>query len=85
MTIKLDEKLAPADLADEADVEEWFRRLVERGINFHPEETFEEMVNLKTGARTFSRKDARRLDELMDRANEICEPSAVALRVFAQR
>jgi hypothetical protein len=78
----LDEALAPATLLDEAAVEAWFRGLLAAGINFHPEESFREMVNLNTGAKCFRAEDAIRLDRLMDRAYELCDTCEVAVRVF---
>ena len=79
--IELDDQLAPASLTDEEAVEGWFRALHSRGIGFHPEETFAEIVDLKTGSRMFRPQDAARLDSLMDQANAVCEPCSVALRV----
>jgi hypothetical protein len=35
MTVTMDDRLAPRDLRDEADVEAWFRALVDAGLNFH--------------------------------------------------
>ena len=80
--IDLDPQIAPARLDDEKDVEEWFRALHAKGINFHPEESFRELVQLKTGVKLFRTEDADRLDDLMDRAADLCEPSEVALRVL---
>jgi hypothetical protein len=78
----LNEALAPATLPDEAAVEAWLRALLAAGINFHPEESFRELVDLNTGAKCFRAEDANRLDRLMDRAYELCDPCEVAVRVF---
>lgn len=80
--IDLNDRIAPAELKDEEAVEAWMTALVEAGVNFHPEETFRELFDVKTGVRTFRPEDADRLDELMDRAAAICEPAEVAIRVF---
>lgn len=82
VALDLNEGLAPATLPDEAAVEAWLRALLAAGINFHPEESFRELVDLKTGASCFSAKDASRLDRLMDRAYEVCDPCEVAVRVL---
>jgi hypothetical protein len=82
VAVDLNEELAPAALPDEAAVEAWLRALLAAGINFHPEESFRELVEVKTGARCFRAEDARRLDRLMDRAYELCDPCEVAVRVF---
>jgi hypothetical protein len=82
VAVSLNEELAPAALPDEAAVEAWLRALIAAGINFHPEESFRELVNFKTGARCFSAEDAKRLDRLMDRAYELCDPCELAVRVL---
>lgn len=82
VAVDLNEELAPAALPDEAAVEAWLRALLAAGINFHPEESFRELVDVRTGARCFRVEDARRLDRLMDRAYELCDPCEVAVRVF---
>ncbi|MGE0065817.1 MAG: hypothetical protein AB7T48_00530, partial [Solirubrobacterales bacterium] len=74
VAVDLNEELAPSTLPDEAAVEAWLRALLAAGNNFHPEESFRELVDVRTGARSFSAEDARRLDRLMDRAFEHCDP-----------
>ncbi|HSR94762.1 MAG TPA: hypothetical protein VLK56_07840 [Solirubrobacterales bacterium] len=76
--------MAPATLSDLAAVEAWLGALLNAGINFHPEESFGELVDLKTGARCFSVSDANRLDRLMDRAYELCDPYEVAVRLISE-
>lgn len=83
-TMKLDEKIAPIDLSTETAVAEWFRALRARGINFHPEESFAELVNGETGPPLFSAEDAERLDALMGLAYEVCDPCGVALRLVQE-
>ncbi len=82
--IELDDGLAPQELPDEAAVESWFRELISRGINFHPEETFAEIVD-GSGARTFLPEDAERLDVLMRKASRVCDPTTVAMRLSYER
>lgn len=82
VAISLDGELAPATLADEAAVEAWLWALLAAGINFHPEESFRELVDFKTGAKCLSAEDASRLDRLMARAYELCDPCEVAVRVL---
>lgn len=83
-TMKLDERIAPLDLSTETAVAEWFRALRARGINFHPEESFAELVNGETGRPLFSAEDAERLDALMGLAYEVCDPCGVALRLIRE-
>ena len=82
VAIGLDKRLAPGSLPDVAAVEAWLRALLAAGINFHPEESFGELVDVETGARCFGARDAKRLDRLMDRAYELCDPCEVAVRVL---
>jgi hypothetical protein len=83
-TMKLDENIAPIDLSTETAVAEWFRALRARGINFHPEESFAELVDGETGRPLFSAEDAERLDALMGLAYEVCDPCGVALRLIRE-
>ncbi|TMK57406.1 MAG: hypothetical protein E6G51_06485 [Actinobacteria bacterium] len=80
-TMKLDEKIAPIDLSTETAVAEWFRALLARGVNFHPKESFAELVNGETGRPLFGAEDAERLDALMGIAYEVCDPCALAVRL----
>lgn len=84
-TFKIDERTAPASLSDVSAVEEWFRALLDAGINFHPEESFGEMVFFETGDKLFRPEDAARLDRMMERAYELCDPCEIAVRVFESR
>lgn len=81
-TMKLDEKIAPIDLSTETAVAEWFRALLARGVNFHPEESFAGVVNGEGRRPLFSAEDAERLDALMGLADEVCNPCGVALRLI---
>src|SRR4051794_6642762 len=82
--MKLDGRIAPIDLSTETAVAEWFRALLARGINFHPEESFAVLVNGDTGRPLFSAEDAERLDALMGLAYEVCDPCGVALRLVSE-
>jgi len=84
-TMKVDGPLAPSSLPDEAAVEAWLQALLDAGINFHPEESFGEMVYVGTGAACFSAEDAERLDRLMAMAYEVCDPCEVGVRLFEAR
>jgi hypothetical protein len=83
-TMKLDERIAPIDRSTETAVAEWFRALLARGINFHPEESFAELVNGETGRPLFSAEDGERLDAPMGLAYEVCDPCGVALRLIRE-
>lgn len=60
-------------LANVADVKEFFGWLLDEGINFHPEDSFSNYINVKTKGPSFSKEVADELDGLMDQAWKICE------------
>jgi hypothetical protein len=82
--MKLDDQIAPADLSTESAVDAWFRALGARGVEFHPEETFAELIDTGTGKPTFRLEDAEQLDRRMRLAYEVCDPCAVALRIVKE-
>lgn len=82
--MELDDQIAPEDVPTEGAVEAWLRALRAGGIEIHPEETFAELINMSNGKFTFRSADAERLDRLMERAYEVCDPCAVALRIVMQ-
>jgi hypothetical protein len=81
-TLTIDQRTAPASLRDLAAVEDWLRALLDAGINFHPEESFGELVFVGTGDKCFRPVDANRLDRLMERAYELCDPCEVSVRII---
>lgn len=55
------------------DVKTFFNYLVnERRVNFHPDNSFEEYVDLATGKKTFSDEECKLFDDLMREAFNIC-------------
>lgn len=82
--MELDDQIAPADLSTESAVDAWFRVLRARGVEFHPEETFTELINTDTGKPTFRVEDAEQLDRRMRLAYEVCDPCGVALRLVME-
>ncbi len=59
-------------LHDRADIKRWFQGLLDYGINFHPDNDFDEYVEYGTGGkRVFTSAEAKRLDKMMDDAFEI--------------
>lgn len=82
--MELDDQIAPADLSTESAVDAWFRALRARGIEIHPEETFAELIDTKTGKPTFRLEDAEQLDRRMGLAYEVCDPCGVALRILME-
>ena len=52
----------------------FFNALNRESLAFHPDDTFTNYINLETEEPCFSEKEALRLDGLMDKCFEICEP-----------
>lgn len=42
-------------------------------LQFHPDDSFEDYVSIETGAATFSKVEAKYLNELMNKCFEVCE------------
>lgn len=59
-------------ITDRADIRRWFQKLLDYGVNFHPDNDFDEYVELGTGGRrVFTNVEAKRLDRMMNDAFEI--------------
>jgi hypothetical protein len=52
----------------------FFDALNRASIAFHPDDNFTNYIDLETKEPCFSEKEALRLDELMNKCFEICEP-----------
>lgn len=54
------------------DVETFFAELLAKNVNFHPDDSFEDIVYFEQNIDVFSKKEAKRLDKLMDDSMKIC-------------
>ena len=52
------------DLDTKSDIRKWFQKLLDHGINFHPDDSFGDYVD-QNGKRLFTRAEARRLNSTM--------------------
>lgn len=59
------------------DVETFFHNLIEEGINAHPDELFENYVNMETGEPIFTAGEAAHRDALMEKSFDLCETAGV--------
>ena len=60
------------------DVEVFFRYLVvERKVNFHPDDDFANYVSLKDHTPTFSDEEVAIYNRLMDESFEVCEKASI--------
>lgn len=54
------------------DVHEFILQLVGEGLNYHPDEAFENYINLETGEPSYSPDEAALRNRLNDQCFEIC-------------
>ncbi len=52
----------------------FFKALNQASLAFHPDDSFTNYIDLETKEPCFSESEAMRLDGLMDKCFEICEP-----------
>jgi hypothetical protein len=72
-------------LQNAADVRDWFRALWQSGWNFHPEDTFTDMVG-PGGAPAADPITLAEMDRAMDRAYDlVSDPCAVILDIIEPR
>jgi hypothetical protein len=55
------------------DVKTFFHDILKEGINAHPDELFENYVNIETGEQIFTTEEADFRDKLMEKSYSICE------------
>jgi len=61
------------DIKTLADVQQFMHDLVKEGVNAHPDELFENYVNLETGEPTYTAEEATLRNLLMSQSFDICE------------
>jgi hypothetical protein len=60
-------------IESESDVRKWFKELINvHNVSFEIDGSFEDIVSHETGNPFFSKKEAKRLDKLMEKAVQIC-------------
>jgi hypothetical protein len=64
------------------DVRRWFRAMRAHGVNFHPEDSFADMVD-NAGVASFTSEEATNMDDAMAKAYDVAgDPCAIALEVL---
>lgn len=56
------------------DVRAFFEELKQQGVNFHPDDNFNDYVDVETGQSSFSAAQAAELNDKLDQAFEVCAP-----------
>lgn len=66
------------------DVEEFFRHIVhERGVNFHPDDMFEDYTFYDNDVKAFYLEECSIYNNLMEQSFEICEKEGVDIYKMA--
>jgi len=59
------------------DVAIYMQNIIEEGVNAHPDELFENYINIKTGEPSYSVEEAASRNLLMIKSFEVCEKASV--------
>ena len=59
------------------DVIAFAKQLTKEGVNFHPDDDFNDYINLETQEPTYSKEDADFRNELMNQCFSVCEKNGV--------
>ena len=55
------------------DVKDFFNELKSEGLNFHPDTSFADYVNIETGLTFYTEEEVKRRDGLLNQAFEVCD------------
>lgn len=59
------------------DVVDFAKQLIKEGVNFHPDDDFNDCVNLESQEPTYSKEEADFRNELMKQCFSVCEKNGV--------
>ncbi len=59
------------------DVKQFARQLISEGLSFHPDDDFNDYVNLQTNVPTYNEEDAEIRNNLMNDCFEVCDKEGV--------
>lgn len=63
----------PGSIKTVADVKTFFRHLTSEGVNFHPDNPFEDYIHIETKKPTFTKAEAAKRNKLMQQAFAVCD------------
>ena len=55
------------------DVKTFFEELLSEGLNFHPDDQFEDYINYETKEPTYTEEEAALRNNLLEQAFQVCE------------
>ena len=59
------------------DVVAFAKQLIKEGVNFHPDDDFNDYINLETEKPTYTKDEAEFRNELMNQCFAVCEKNGV--------
>lgn len=59
------------------DVKAFAKQLITEGVNFHPDDDFNDYINLKENKSSYTKEEADLRNELMSNCFEVCEKEGV--------
>lgn len=59
------------------DVQKFFNDLHEEGLNFHPDDDFNNYINIDTREPTYTTDEAAERNKLLDQAFDVCDKNGV--------
>ncbi len=59
------------------DVAAFAKQLIKEGVSFHPDDDFNDYINLETKEPTYSKNEADFRNELMNQCFSICEKNGI--------
>lgn len=62
-----------SEINTKKDVKFFFRELMDNDINFHPDDSFSQIIDWRTDEKVFSDTEAERLDSLMATCFDVCQ------------
>lgn len=72
------------DIDNLKDVEQFAHDLIGEGVNFHPDELFENYVNIETDLPSFTAEEAVIRNSLMEKSFVICRKQNIDIYDFMQ-
>lgn len=64
-----------------SDVIVFAEHLVKESVNFHPDDDFNDYINLESKQKTYTKKEANFRNKLMSESFEVCERSDVDIYI----
>ena len=55
------------------DVKTFAKQLINEGLNFHPDDDFNDYINVDTKKRSYTKSEASLRNKLMDESFKVCE------------